>query len=141
MTAPSLQARPRLGRRTLLAAPLVTPFVAQSATLFVALLTPRAVRAHAVLVGSEPAAGSTVPAGAVTFALRFNSRIDHARSRVELLGANGERPVLTIAPGGPPDTVSVTMIAAAGTNTIRWQVLAVDGHITRGEVVFYAVKQ
>jgi len=94
--------------------------------------------AHAVLVSSEPAAGAKVLAGKVTFTLRFNSRIDRSRSRVDLLGANGEHHALTIYPGGSEDTVQVTLIAAPGGNTLRWQVLATDGHITRGEVAFVA---
>lgn len=107
---------------------------------FAALLAPGMAGAHAVLIASEPAANSTVVAGQVTFTLRFNSRIDRNRSRVDLIGANGERPNLTIQPGGPEDTLQVAMIAPPGTNALRWQVLATDGHITRGEVVFIAVR-
>jgi len=98
----------------------------------------RPAAAHAVLVSSEPAAGAKVVAGKVTFTLRFNSRIDRSRSRVDLLGANGEHHALTIYPGGSEDTVQVTLIATPGGNTLRWQVLATDGHITRGEVAFVA---
>ena len=103
-------------------------------------LIPASAQAHAVLVASEPAANATVVAGALTFVLRFNSRIDKSRSRADLVGANGERPVLTISPAGPDDTLQIPLIAPPGGNTLRWQVLATDGHITRGEVPFIAVK-
>lgn len=118
-------------RRAVLTAVLLAPFAA----------LPRPAAAHAVMLSSEPAAGSTVQAGTVAFSLRFNSRIDRSRSRAELIGANGERRVLTISPGGPDDTLEVTMIVPPGPSILRWQVLAFDGHITRGEVQFTAVRQ
>ena len=118
-------------RRFVLTALLFTPLAA----------LPRPAAAHAVLLSSEPAAGSTVAAGTVAFAMRFNSRIDRSRSRAELFSGNGERRVLTINPGGPDDTLEVTMIVPPGQNVLRWQVLAFDGHITRGEVQFTAVRQ
>jgi len=101
-------------------------------------LASRPAAAHAVLVSSDPPAGSTVPMGYVTFTLTFNSRIDRNRSRCDLIGANGERPNLTIAPGGPDETLQVSFIAPAGPNIIRYQVLAFDGHFTRGEIMFTA---
>ena len=121
----------QMPRRIVLTATLLAPLAAM----------PRPAAAHAVLLSSEPAAGSTVQAGTVTFALRFNSRIDRSRSRAELFGANGERRVMTINPGGSDDTLEVTMIIPPGQNVLRWQVLAYDGHITRGEVQFTAVRQ
>lgn len=105
-----------------------------------AALAPCPAAAHAVLVGSDPAPGSTVPMGYVTFTLTFNSRIDRNRSRCDLIGANGERPNLTIAPGGPDEVLQVSFIAPPGPNIIRYQVLAFDGHFTRGEIMFTAVR-
>lgn len=119
-------------RRLLLSAPLLAPLAG---------LLARPAAAHAVLLSSEPAAGASVTAGSIAFSLRFNSRIDRNRSRAELIGGNGERRVLTISPGGPDDTMEVTMIVPPGPNILRWQVLAFDGHITRGEVQFTAVRQ
>ena len=122
-------------RRIVLTSLMFAPFAALLAAL------PRPAAAHAVLLSSQPAAGSSVTAGSVAFSLRFNSRIDRNRSRAELIGANGERRVLTISPGGPDDTLEVTMIVPPGPNVLRWQVLAFDGHVTRGEVQFTAVRQ
>ena len=110
---------------------LLTSFAAMAA---------RPASAHAVLVSSDPAAGSKVPMGYVTFTLTFNSRIDRNRSRCDLIGANGERPNLTISPGGPDETLQVAFIAPPGPNIIRYQVLAFDGHFTRGEIMFTAMR-
>ena len=115
-----------LRRRAVLALPLAVGFA------------PRRGRAHAVLVASDPPQGGRVMAGRVEMVLRFNSRIDRARSRVDVMTAHGERHALTIAPGGSEDTIRVVFIAPAGANAVRWQVLASDGHITRGEISFIA---
>ena len=89
--------------------------------------------AHAILLESRPAIGATVAAGPVHLVLRYNSRIDQARSRLELRRV-GKAPVtLALTPSGP-DTLEADANLAAGAWTLRWQVLAVDGHITRGDV-------
>lgn len=71
--------------------------------------------------------------------LRFNSRIDRARSLLTLHGPdNGQTPLLLELSNDPTlleaRTDSVTW--ASGTWRLRWQVLAVDGHITRGDIPF-----
>jgi methionine-rich copper-binding protein CopC len=66
---------------------------------------------------------------------RFNSRIDRARSRLTLIGADRAQTVLALLPG-PDDMLSARAVLARGRATVRWQVLALDGHITRGDVPF-----
>lgn len=99
------------------------------------LLAPGAAGAHAILVDSQPAARGSVAAGAAGVMLRFNSRIDAGRSRVVLRGAGQER-VLPLAPSGTEDVLRAQADLAPGEWVLRWQVLAVDGHITRGDVPF-----
>ena len=89
--------------------------------------------AHAILLDSEPAARATVPPGPTGIRLRFNSRIDHARSRLALR-SGGEERVLTLDPASPADVMTASSSLPPGDCVLRWQVLAVDGHITRGEV-------
>ena len=92
--------------------------------------------AHAILIDSQPAAGSTVAAGQTNIVLRYNSRIDQQRSRLTLAGSNAEM-VLKLKPGIPAETLAAQPEELTpGQYTVRWQVLAVDGHITRGEVRF-----
>ena len=102
---------------------------------FVAL-APAAAHAHAILVDSTPAAGARESAGHVAFRLRFNSRIDAARSRVTLTAPDHSRAVLPIEPGPTPDVLRGEAELGPGAYSLRWQVLAVDGHITRGDVGF-----
>jgi methionine-rich copper-binding protein CopC len=118
--------RPHPGRRATLLAPLLL------------LLSARRAMAHAVIVSSSPVAGSTIPVGQTRFELRFNSRIDHGRSRVVLMGPDGNQTVLSIDPAGEQDMITATAIVSAGGQSLRWQVLAADGHITRGEIPFKA---
>ena len=94
--------------------------------------------AHAILLSVAPAANETVHSGSVHIQLRFNARIDARRSRLILvLPAGKELPLNTDQP--LPDTLtSVAPELVPGSYILRWQVLAVDGHITRGEVPFSA---
>ena len=96
----------------------------------------RPVQAHAILVDSSPAIGGTVPAGKVTIELRFNSRVDSPRSRLHLITRDRTMSVLETDAEAPPEMLRATTELKPGTYTLRWQVLAVDGHITRGDVPF-----
>jgi hypothetical protein len=100
------------------------------------MLQPRPAAAHAILVASEPAGGGHVPAGAVTLKLRYNSRIDRARSGLTLTGPDQSKITLPIDREGPPDLLTATVRLTPGAYVVRWQVLAIDGHITRGDVAF-----
>ncbi len=103
--------------------------------IVVLLLFPAIASAHAILLDSQPAVRGNVSPGPLHITLRYNSRIDRARSRVTLRAPGGDT-VLPIAPTGPDDVLDTQAELAPGDYTLRWQVLAVDGHITRGDVPF-----
>ena len=92
--------------------------------------------AHAILVESSPAINASAPAGRLAIRLRFNSRIDAARSRLTLVSANGDSRPLALEAAGSPDELAAHTDATAGTWRLRWLVLSTDGHITRGDVPF-----
>ena len=92
--------------------------------------------AHAILVESTPASGGTVAGPDIALDLRFNSRIDQKRSLLLLRKADGTSDRLTILPDAPVDRLKAKTSLPAGSYTLRWQVLATDGHITRGDVPF-----
>ena len=100
------------------------------------VLLPGPVQAHAILESSTPTAGEAVPAGTVNLELRYNSRIDHARSRLILVGPDQAQARLPIAPDTAPQVLDATAELGPGSYNVRWQVLAVDGHITRGTFGF-----
>jgi len=100
------------------------------------LLMPALAHAHAILVASRPELGGTAPPGTMAMEFRFNSRIDRGRSRLTLTAPDASQSVLPIAADTPPDILRSTADLRPGDYTVRWQVLAVDGHITRGDVPF-----
>jgi methionine-rich copper-binding protein CopC len=104
--------------------------------LLAVMLLPRLALAHAILEDSTPSIGASVPAGPLDLRFRYNSRIDHARSRLTLTRPDHGRDTIAIAPDGPPDIISCHLNLTPGDYVVRWQVLAVDGHITRGDVSF-----
>jgi methionine-rich copper-binding protein CopC len=93
--------------------------------------------AHAVLLESTPPLNSSVSGPNVPIKLRFNVRIDALRSRLTLLRPDGSAQSMEISKQAPADTLSTEANGlAAGAYRLRWQVLASDGHITRGEISF-----
>jgi copper resistance protein C len=75
-----------------------------------------------------------VKPGPLDLHLRYNSRIDRTRSRLTLIRSDRTKDTIAINPDGPPDIINAHLDLAPGDYVIRWQVLAVDGHITRGDV-------
>ena len=105
------------------------------------LLAPAAGSAHAIIVDSSPAVDATVAGPDVDVTLRFNSRIDRARSSITLTppGAakSAKSAALPLAAIDSPDILKARATGlAAGPYVLRWQVLSVDGHITRGDIPF-----
>lgn len=106
-------------------------------TLLAFIVAAPRVNAHAVIIDSVPAINETVPPGDLDITLRYNSRIDHARSRLTLIAADGTSSPLAIQPDSAADIVSAkTKALTAGAYRLRWQVLAIDGHLTRGDISF-----
>jgi len=93
--------------------------------------------AHAILIASVPAVGGQLPAGPARIVLRFNSRIDKHRSKLQLRRDGQESTLPITGEGGPAELVTAATLTA-GDYVVRWQVLAVDGHLTRGDVPFTA---
>ena len=96
-----------------------------------------AVWPHAVLLESKPAAKETVSGPGLDIRLRFNVRVDATRSRLSLLLPDQSVRQLTLDEQAEPQTLtSRAKGLTSGAHRLRWQVLASDGHITRGEVPF-----
>jgi copper resistance protein C len=97
----------------------------------------RTAEAHAVLVESNPALNGQVSGPDVPVQLRFNVRIDVSRSRLALLRSDGSTQSLELGKPTSADTLtSQAKGLAPGEYRLRWQVLASDGHLTRGEISF-----
>jgi methionine-rich copper-binding protein CopC len=106
-------------------------------TIF-ALDLPVALYAHAILVESNPKAESTVKGPNLYVWLRFNVRIDASRSSSSLVLTDGTTMPLTLYPQAKPNLLSGKATGLnGGKYKLQWQVLAADGHITRGGFAFY----
>jgi methionine-rich copper-binding protein CopC len=105
------------------------------------LLMAGSAMAHAILLESSPSISSSVPGPTVPIKLRFNVRIDATRSRLTLVKPDATTHSLTLLKDAPADTLaSQAQSLVPGEYRIRWQVLASDGHITRGEIPFHVTQ-
>jgi methionine-rich copper-binding protein CopC len=103
----------------------------------IALFAPRVAWAHAVLVSSQPAVNSTVSGPVVSVLLKYNSRVDMEHSTLTLLTPDGSVKKVVIESEPEPGVLSAKLSGLLkGAYVLRWQVLATDGHITRGKVPF-----
>jgi copper resistance protein C len=109
-------------------------------SVFVAVLLvslPRMALAHAVLVSSTPEKNAATRGPDVAISLKYNSRIDAARSTLSLLRPDGSVQKIGTPDQQAPDSLSTALHGLGkGAYILRWQVLAHDGHITRGELPF-----
>jgi methionine-rich copper-binding protein CopC len=97
----------------------------------------RGASAHAIIVESVPAAAAVIKGSDLPVSLRFNSRVDQQRSQLTLTGPDGQNQRLTMSAAGAPDTIAARASGLQpGAYTLKWQVLAVDGHITSGNIPF-----
>jgi methionine-rich copper-binding protein CopC len=93
--------------------------------------------AHAVLLEATPAANGAVSGPDIMVHLRFNSRIDRSRSRLALVLPDRSIRVLSLGDQSSPAILNARATGLSrGSYRLEWQVLATDGHISRGEVPF-----
>jgi methionine-rich copper-binding protein CopC len=93
-------------------------------------------RAHAILIRSTPAIGGAAAGPMIAFDLRYNSRIDHERSILTLTEPDSAKQILPIDPESAVNQLRAAAPLKPGAYILRWQVLATDGHITRGDIPF-----
>jgi len=92
---------------------------------------------HAILKETTPAANSKVAGPDVPMVLKYNVRIDAKLSKLMLLNPDNSTTDLKIDEQKSADTLTSKATGLKpGAYKIRWQVLAPDGHITRGEIPF-----
>jgi methionine-rich copper-binding protein CopC len=104
----------------------------------VCLVCASTANAHAILKESTPAPNAVITGPDITIRLRFNSRIDASHSKIELTDGKEGRAV-EIGPQITPDTLTGKASGLhPGSYKVQWQVLATDGHLTRGEFPFTA---
>jgi hypothetical protein len=97
----------------------------------------RPAQAHAVLSESTPREAQIVLGPDLDVELRFNCRIDARRSRLLLISPDMHGTVLPLLDGAAADELRAGLHDLRhGAYRLHWQVLSVDGHITRGDISF-----
>jgi copper resistance protein C len=85
------------------------------------LLVPQMVWAHAIVLKSTPAVNAVLSGDDVPIRLRFNSRIDRARSKMTLFAPDGTQQSLTPAAESPADGLNAeAKVLAPG----AWQAIS-----------------
>ena len=91
--------------------------------------------AHAHLLSSSPQINGTIHGPGITIDLKFSSLVDSSGSRLDLVLPSGKVEPLKITAPSQSELGAQTQLNP-GKYVIRWQALATDGHITRGEIPF-----
>jgi copper resistance protein C len=103
----------------------------------IAAAAPRVALAHAVLVSAQPGQNSTIAGPDVAILLKYNSRIDREHSSLVLFAPDGKEGKIPIGSESTPGLLSAKLTGLVkGAYELRWQVLAIDGHVTRGKLLF-----
>lgn len=110
------------------------------AALALLVIGPAAVLAHADLVTSDPANGTTLTASPATITATYAEAFDTKRSSMELLGPDGAT-LATNEPATEATAESMTIpgfsTLAAGTYSVRWTTITPDDNgIERGTFTF-----
>jgi copper resistance protein C len=93
--------------------------------------------AHAILKESTPAINSKVEGPDLDIMLRYNVRIDGDRSRVLLFAPDGTSMPLKLAKQAKPDILQMRATGLRpGQYKLQWNVLASDGHMSKGDIPF-----
>ena len=100
-----------------------------------------AAQAHAIILESAPQHEESVAAAPKKLVLRFNSRLEKPLCSVQLVGPRQRTiALLRPEPDTPPDTLAYSLPALEpGAYQARWKVMATDGHVTEGIVLFTVI--
>jgi copper resistance protein C len=97
-------------------------------------------RAHAIILESAPRHEEALPSPK-RLVLRFNSRLEKPLCSVQLVGPRKKSiALLRQDPDTPADTLAYLLPPLdPGAYQARWKVMAADGHVTEGLVLFTVV--
>ncbi|MFN8008104.1 MAG: copper resistance protein CopC [Terriglobia bacterium] len=93
--------------------------------------------AHAIIVEATPSANEIVTGPELQVALKFNSRIDGARSRMTLVAPDHSTRPLSLDKQDSPTKSKRSWVACSQRSVcVAVAGIAADGHISRGEIPF-----
>lgn len=106
--------------------------------LLVAALTAGPAMAHAGFVGSDPAEGATITAGAEQLSMTFTEDINPDLAVVTLTGSDGEQVGLPAPVVEGPEVVQPLPPLEPDALTLAYRVVSADGHPVQGTLALTA---
>jgi methionine-rich copper-binding protein CopC len=92
---------------------------------------------HAILIESDPPHEATLQVAPETFLLRFNAALEQVITQVYLIDPDRNETPLEKVDESKTDRIVVRVPPLSpGVYTILYKVLARDGHVTEGRVLF-----
>ena len=104
--------------------------------LFLLALTASVCFGHAILLESTPSLNQILRGDHFTILLHYNSRVDGARSELTLISVAGAKRIPLEKQTEPDKLQAQATELKPGSYRLVWQVLASDGHLTRGQIPF-----
>jgi copper resistance protein C len=111
----------------------------RSTFLIILLMVPISSWGHAYLVKSSPARRAVLSNPPTRVVLWFNERLEAQFSQLSLWNAEGQQVDVGDVQGGPDDSRRLSVglpTLPAGSYTVKYRVLSVDGHIVEAEYSF-----
>ena len=109
-------------------------------TLVLAVGSAGTASAHAALRHAHPSAGEELAVAPVEISIEYSTGVDLTQAEIHLTDASGaEIALATIEGEAASGETLVRRIAgtlAPGSYKVRWRVLSIDGHWTRGDYAF-----
>lgn len=114
------------------------------ASLFVTLVlaagSAGAASAHAALRHAHPSAGEELAVTPVEISIEYTTGVDLTQAEIHLTDSSGAEIALAKPEGetatGETLVRRISTALAPGTYAVRWRVLSIDGHWTRGDYTF-----
>jgi len=103
------------------------------------VLMPQLALAHARLVKATPADGAALSQAPTVVVLAFNEAPELEFSKVSVVGPEGKVLVEQVPlQGGDRNSLKIPLSPplAAGTYTVQYRILSVDGHLVEGKTAF-----
>ncbi len=109
-------------------------------TLVLAVATAGTASAHAALRHAHPSAGEELAIAPVEISIEYSTGVDLAQAEMHLTDASGAEIALAKVEGeaaaGETLVRRISGTLIPGTYAVRWRVLSIDGHWTRGDYTF-----
>ena len=119
---------------------MIRPILSIAIALVLAVVSAGTASAHAALRHAHPSAGEELSATPDEIRIEFSTGVDLTQAELHLTDASGAEIALAKVEGeaaaGETLVRRIATTLAPGSYMVRWRVLSIDGHWTRGDYTF-----